>query len=411
MEIPKNKDSYSRFGDIEKKIRDENFYSRPDKCMLDAYISPELSRVFSRMGESPTVQGVMRLYPTNPKELFCLAKGEMYMKAFPEKLGEYQYGRYNPSLAMEILILRYLSYFRAYRISPCVQQYYMDFTCSEGNSKIEKNIYRQSLDNGWIDPRNANFQRVRYCMTEYIDGISLSEAKLTEKDMKHVLFQAFYTFDQFYLAGVRHNDPHLDNILLKKISPQTLQFVTPQGIVILEDCRYLVKIIDYDRSSFYEKQAWILEGKNYVQTSEMCDMSGWFCPTEKNPKKDQLYFFVSLMFRFKHQIEFLERFCEKVSSEPKEMFYQVNSKYRSSHPIHPCYDPSYGSKDYKFKPCKNWVPSDELFRPFSYMMEKNLFELKVLPLEENISRISMINTWISLAVNEEAYQEMKKLLK
>ena len=425
MEFPKN---FSRSKDVEKKVKRKNFYSRSEECKLDAYLDPNNSEVFENtQGASVTIQGIMRVNSTTAKDLFCMVRGEMFMKAFSEQMGSFKDGENDPSLAMEVLILRYLSYFKTYRISPCVQQYYMDFTCSKSPEtemgdletqiygeykklRKKKYIYSELMDK---EPR------IRYVMSEFIDGPSVEEhlPHFEEKDFQHILFQVFYTADQFHRAGVKHNDIHTKNVLVRPIAPQDLHFVTSQGIVVLEGCRYLVKIIDYDLSYFYEKAEWNLDGKTYKTDDDMCQDLG-VCRVGDNPKFDQVTFLTYLILHLKKQkldSFFIERFCSKVSSEPKDMLQDLVSKYKSGWPGRLCHNldfiPNLPEGDEKNRGvCNNWVPSDELFRPFSYMIENNLFELKTLPFTPKmVGSLPMERAWVSLEINDKAYEELREL--
>ena len=428
MYFPTNSKSYSRTKDIEKKTKRDNFYKQPDECKLDAYLDPNNSTINKNSrGITNTIQGILRVKSTTAKELFCMVRGEMFLKAFPEKMGTLEDGDNNPSLAIEVLILRYLSYFRTFRISPCVQQYYMDFTCSknppEKMGKIETQVY-----GGYKKLRERRFMYrelmdttpdIRYVMTEFIDGKPIEKMLhiLDEDDFRHLLFQVFYTCHQFYLAGVKHSDLHTANVLVKSIEPQDIYFVTPQGIVVLENCKYLAKIIDYDVASFYEKKEWTLDGVYYKYEENLCEDIG-ACRHGENPKFDHVTFLTYLHYHLSREhvfSPFIDTFIFSVSSEPEDMILNPQSKYKSGWNGRLCFNPRFiknlENGDYANRGmCKNWVPSDELFRPFSYMVENNLFELKTLPFtQKSINSLPMEKTWISLEINDDAYEEMKSL--
>ena len=428
MEFPKNSESYSRSRDIQKKVEKTNFYKHPgDVCRLDAYLDASNSRIFSNAkGISPTIQGIIRVSAT-AKELFSLVGGNMFMKSFPEIVGTQKGGRYDASLAMEVFILRYLSYFKSYRISPCIQQYYTDFVCPRTSDKISSEVFGayQAMRPGMMARNLIEFNdpspNVRYVMTEFIPGQSVRSSikSLTDKDVKQILFQVFYTCDQFSRAGVRHNDIHSENVFLKPITPTNMYFFTPQGIVLLEGCRYLVKVIDYDQSVFYDQEEWVLENKKYVQNQDRCSSHGG-CSVGINPKKDQVLFLTFLIEDMKFSggvSSFVRKFCEKVSSDPQRMLFDPVSIYKSGWTGHLCYNPRFiaglpvGAPENRGK-CTNWIPSDDLFKPFSYMVEKNLFELPTIPFTpENVNKIPMDNAWVSLALNDKAYQQLEALRK
>lgn len=372
-----------------------------EMCLFDAYIDPRNVNMSTcdKAGMSKTFNGLIKIRSTAQK-LFSYSKGEAFLKAFPAKFAS------DPNeigLALEIIMLRYLNTLDAYRVTPCIPKYYMDFSC-KGYSGITGKAFRRSATCLEADSVNVDEPMV-YALSEAIRGQSFFEwlayfSGKTVEDFKHVLFQLLYTCHEFHLAKVRHNDLHGANVIIKPIHPTDMFFVVGEKIVKLEKCRFLAKIIDYDRASFYE-----LKSCDFIQ--DLCEDYGQ-CFYGANPKKDA----VTVMSTIAHYLQrgssaedFFIRFCMKMSSDPENMIIKPLSKYRASNMAHLCFQPNFDFRTEKDAPvvCKNWVPSDSLFKPF--LLSLPFFGLEMEPLtREALQAISKEDTYISLSVDHSFYE-------
>jgi len=79
----------------------------------------------------------------------------------------------------------------------------------------------------------------------------LKKYKPDENEFINIMFQVFYTLREMYMAKVRHNDLHLGNIWIDVLPSKRrlIYFVTDNEYAIIET-KYLVKIYDFDRSTF-----------------------------------------------------------------------------------------------------------------------------------------------------------------
>jgi hypothetical protein len=112
------------------------------------------------------------------------------------------------------------------------------------------------------------------------------------------------------------------------------------------------------------------------------------------------------------KVAFAIRLASKLSSDPQDMLLEPVSKYKSAWPGHLCYNSGFvkglnpGADVNKYK-CKNWIPTDDLFLPFSEMVSRNIFELKVIPLSrENRAKLPEKTTWTSLSVSTDVRDEL-----
>lgn len=82
---------------------------------------------------------------------------------------------------------------------------------------------------------------------------SFREKKIDEKHFKSILFQILYTLYIFNRAGIRHNDLHGGNVLVKKLEqPVYHKYIVDVGNESVEfylTLHYMVYVIDFDRVS------------------------------------------------------------------------------------------------------------------------------------------------------------------
>jgi hypothetical protein len=84
-------------------------------------------------------------------------------------------------------------------------------------------------------------------------------ARITDDDLRIILFQAIYTLQVFYLVGLRHNDPHCGNIFVMKLSdvadsvrPDIVYYTDPSTYYVVPQRHVFCKIFDYDNSAVVE---------------------------------------------------------------------------------------------------------------------------------------------------------------
>ena len=86
-----------------------------------------------------------------------------------------------------------------------------------------------------------------------LGGETLRSMWIEEYDNPHIAFQVLYTIACFERVGLKHNDLHLNNIFVEN-SEEPYEFnYEIDGEVVSFVTTKRVKIIDYDRSSIYNK--------------------------------------------------------------------------------------------------------------------------------------------------------------
>lgn len=104
------------------------------------------------------------------------------------------------------------------------------------------------------DP-NVDTTKAYILILERGKGMSLYDCLLKEelsrRDLIQVLFQTFYTIHQIHIAAVNLNDDHLGNIWIDILDkPRTLVYFITDDIYFEMETRYIVKIFDFDKSTF-----------------------------------------------------------------------------------------------------------------------------------------------------------------
>lgn len=215
------------------------------------------------------------------------------------------------SLEYEIIMYKYLYvHFIQRRVTPNIMQLLMvlecdsmltDFTATANNpqtppelaAKYQQMIRGWTKRQGWTD---TLMQRTygqltdqgRMMIVESGSGKSLrdliEDRVLSSSDLHAIVFQVLYTLNEMYYAGIKHNDLHLGNVWIQLLpNPRTLHYYyaspgSNQLHHFVITTRYLVKIYDFDRSTFTKRNAEdvSLNNSNNLTRSEdeFCKVSG-----------------------------------------------------------------------------------------------------------------------------------------
>ena len=156
-----------------------------------------------------------------------------------------------------------------------------------------------------------------FLILEKIKGTSLynlihSVVKPTSGDIFSIIFQVLFTLQIFNIFGLRHNDLHLENILVQKNTTPTfyIYFIT-DTIYFAIPVNYCVKIFDFDFSATKEIKNYKLDYEGYCLSMGICN--------QKNIKYDLFVFLDSIRDATKNHFQ---------SFNPIENFYKkcVNEK-------------------------------------------------------------------------------------
>ncbi len=397
-----------------------------NKCLFDTYINPDLEiSDCDKQGSSPSFYGLLKL-KMEAKKIFNVIGDTAFVKAHPLGVHETYDGTRDISMKLEVMMMRYLSQLDRYHVTPCVPKYYADFICDSFEGSIGKKFQSSAkcLEGSVKEIKTIN-QPFVYLFTEKIDGITFTkwleksdEANVwphyTYKMLEQIIFQILYTAYQFYLAGIRHNDLHCDNIMIQELNPpRDLHFVIKDKIYILFGCKWMPKIIDYNYASFYNTK----KLKNDSQGH--CDKYG-ICSYGPNQKIDPVRMLTDLSNTFLEKMRRIRMndmqrainnqyyyLLGKMSSQPVEMLIHLQSTYKAAFDGQLCHIDDYKKK----KKCTNYEPSDELMLSFPLMLEKKIFT-HVFCMDLTVTMIKGIKTsdlWISMDTPESIFDKMNCL--
>ncbi len=343
-------------------------------CDIDVWGDPDIKET---SGTSMSFNAIVKL-DLSPAEILKITKSKKaFVKAFPQPFYSQKMGYEDNSFAREIIILRYLSYYLKYNITPCVQSYIADFICRE-RPKWSPTVKEMFDSHEGYDVEEEDYKkdpRIHFLLTEMIEGNLLHEwldKKKTVDEIKSIIFQVLYTAWQFYLGGIRHNDIHMGNIIVTRGPGEPLYFGA-NGRIVKVNGNYIAKIIDYDRAGFFDG-----DPPNTVWNS-VCEEYG-ACPDGVNRTADALRF-INGIYGEKNSlsdecIAYLNSFVNKISTEPEEIISGRPTKYMTRYGGIPCRVPK-GKGD-----CYNWELPSEILMHFPDMLEKNVFQIECALFEE-----------------------------
>lgn len=386
-----------------------------EKCLFDVYVNPDLKvSTCDKKGKSLTFYGLLNL-KMKAKEIFEMIEDSVFIKAHPIKVHESYDGKRDLSLKIEIMMMRYLSQLNRYNVTPCIPKYYADFMCNSFSGVVGGKFKESAkcLEGETVETATIN-QPFVYLMIEKIDGLALTDwlrryDDYNYKDLENVIFQILYTTYQFHLAGIRHNDLHSDNVIVKALyPPRDLHFVIGQKIYTLKKCKWMPVIIDYDLSSFYNSK----NLKN--DPHDFCPKYG-ICGHLPNQKSDPVKILTNISMvvvtedqDYRHTKMEYQKLLKTMSSDWFNMLVPPISIYKSGFDGQLCYGPVYK----KNKKCDNYEPSDELFLTFPLMLERRIFtEVTVEEFTDDTLLNLSVDSWTSIDTPDYIYNKMNCLKK
>lgn len=97
------------------------------------------------------------------------------------------------------------------------------------------------------------------CMTLY-EFINDRHNRLSQYEVTTLLIQLLYALETNYRVGLRHNDLHLDNVLVRLTAPTRIKIryvardATTDETTVLENCTFQVLIFDFDRAMKFPRK-------------------------------------------------------------------------------------------------------------------------------------------------------------
>jgi hypothetical protein len=150
--------------------------------------------------------------------------------------------------------------------------------------------------------KKSKEKRTTVLLLEEIKYLTLSKyifnkSSLDVEEFLSLIFQIYYTLLCFNRVLLRHNDIHLDNILIEELPEKmSIYFEVPKIGIVKIKTKFLVKIYDYDRSSAINSKV----ERNSLLDFLVCELVGT-C-NKFNPKFDTFKITMDL----KHILSFEE---------------------------------------------------------------------------------------------------------
>ena len=240
-------------------------------CNIEAFISQfhginvirtkEDTTYFIAKADKKKALGLLKKYGENNQRLF--------VKLSPI------HSRGDPGFAYERFLYRLSEHILQTHITPNIVREVMSFRCekfdsfSHADSPIKKAL-NQLFGNVKNGPAGLGV-----LITEAVDGKSLRStvAILDAEQLSMVLFQIYYTLQEFHYLGIRHNDLHDENIILEPyLDTKQMIYVVSENEYYAFVPKYIVKILDFDLSTLTDEYAPFTNelslGKHFCQGAE-----------------------------------------------------------------------------------------------------------------------------------------------
>lgn len=214
---------------------------------------------------------------------------------------------------IERFIYKYtLSLIKEHR-TPNLMRYIMSFKCpnyydsaspeiKERMKEMDVEIMESHNIYGSITRKKANFIVLEKGVGSTFNDLIKSEVKLTDNDLLSISFQIAYTIRELSMAGVRHNDIHLNNIWINILPVvEDYIYITSINKYYVLPIKYLVKIYDYDLATFTVKDAPI----NTELTTRCPKYGQCSTPTELF----DLHYFLFRLYKLKPIYPIVSRIC------------------------------------------------------------------------------------------------------
>lgn len=213
------------------------------------------------------IKVIGKLGATDTVQVMAFSKNEQLGKLLPQLKNKkvfikISFGCHHNGTEFETRMYRYLSTLIDHR-TPNLIRPIVSFRCNKFSkshnkpymkkiwnraTKLKKDVkcdYGQELD---ID--NALFNVIEYQEGMTLDKLFINN-DIDEDDLFSILFQIFYTLRELSLAGVRHNDIHFGNVYINILDKKKrLIYFYDQDKYSVIETKYIVKIYDFDNSSF-----------------------------------------------------------------------------------------------------------------------------------------------------------------
>lgn len=221
-------------------------------------------QILNRESASQSIQILTRIKEPNRIKLLTEYMMETGRKNAFVKIGFMSPG--NNSVLIERAMYKYLRTLIMSMRTPNIMRYIMSFECKNfvsavdylnktnptpENTKMMETMENLHKEDYTLDLNHAIFmvlEKGLMCGPFYE---CMQTGNLYIKEVQAILFQVFYTLREMFIAKVRHNDLHLNNIWINTLpNPVRLIYFTDDNHYAVVETKYIVKIYDFDHSAF-----------------------------------------------------------------------------------------------------------------------------------------------------------------
>lgn len=255
-----------------QKIFDPKWDITDNTCNIKELL--ELDTILPSKGVSPTISATGTLKPMAVSgvinDYLSKNKSEVFMKILVDK-------DVNKELQIEIYLYRFMEYLRTKHITDNTVIFIADLECwirnnsvvdKSGNSLAVKYFRKKEemraphgptfpMKAAYLLTKPVYFNSSKKEVVSFEDFVKSRTPDQLEMEKVHVfslIFQVLYTLHEFHLAGIRHNDCHMGNILIEKVDESDFNYVIKnergeiRGVTV--SGKYKARLFDYDHSTF-----------------------------------------------------------------------------------------------------------------------------------------------------------------
>jgi len=265
-----------------------------------------------------------------------------------------------PNFFQQLIALQYPTF--PEKVSELNRNYFLKMVFEQMVS-IEGKYVTDTSDYDQVeeDDPTYDFNIAQFLIIEKGNGGSLNKNfdNYSIEDWRSILFQTLYTFHVFSLVGLKHNDNHLENILIDKVDQINISYLIDESNYFLVPVSNFVKIFDFDLSYFKECPKNLkLDNGRFCKNYGMCN--------DNNAKFDVFIFLCGIYSKMKLQrstpqtlfvIDFIESVVDKKLLKTEWGFH---CRLCSFDEDHDCDGP--------------YTPSDKEMAPVLKMLKNNIFK-------------------------------------
>ena len=152
------------------------------------------------------------------------------------------------------------------------------------------------------------------CMTLY-EFINARSNRLSQYEATTLLIQLLYALETNYRVGLRHNDLHLDNVLVRLTNPTRIKIryvardATTDETTVLENCTFQVLIFDFDRAMKFPRNLKHPSLQKKLNSTPIMMRHNYFYRNDINTERYDVY---KVLMHLRKSSPFMARFMQRL---------------------------------------------------------------------------------------------------